>query len=748
MLQVRANTAWPAYGLALAVSLLTVAAAVGLAPWLGAGTWLLFAVPVGLSAWVGGFGPGALATLVGVLGLSYFLSKPIGNFSQLNLADVGPLAAAALVLAFLTTLVARSRQTALSARDQAARTAALTQAAWAFSNAASPQTVLETLARELAAALPVGLVVQSLSEDRESLHTAAVHHPEGELMAALRELYAAPQKTADSIGSGALADGQAALLTGVTAEQLRTGLKPRFWPSLERFAGSGLLLAPLQTQGEVLGLTTLLRPSKAGAFTEGEQAYTMALSERAAAALLLARRCQAETQQRQAAEATAEAARRLQGLATALAGARTADQVLGVQTELAREMGGVDSAEAADRGLLAQQCVLALEHFRLAEAAAAEQAEAARTTARLAELQAATAALSQALTLDEVLDQILGHGLSLARAEAGAVSLLRDGQAPLELVRSSGYPELALRSLRSLRLDQPAAEATAAASGQPVWLPSREACVTTFPQFAPAYASLRCEAVVVLPLAAEDQVLGTLTLAFDESQPITAEKAEALQAYATQCGRALRRAQAQAHERRARETAEAARERAAYLTEAGDLLFATLNLPAALQNITRLALREGLADFSLAFAIGHEGMALGAAHAHREPEREAALGGIIRLLLTLPGDKRTLIQDMLRAGKLLHVPDISHSMLATLPDENGLRRIVVDLDPEGAPRGAAVGRRPTAGRARAVRDRAGPLWTGSAVPGPGAGTARGAGSGTRTALRGGAVVEHGVGRQR
>jgi signal transduction histidine kinase len=680
MIRVRALPAWQAYGLALAAGLVTALVAVPSVPWLGPAAWLLFTVPVALSAWVGGFGPGALATLISVLSLSYFFTPAIASLAGLTPAAVGPVAAAALALAFLTAWVARARQTALQSAAQASRAAALAQASVALANAAQPPAVLETFARELAGALPVGLVVQGLADDGETLQLAAIHHPQVEAQAALREAYAAPQKAADSIGSGTLSDGQAALLTSVSAEQLRTGLKPRFWPNLERFAGSQVLLVPLRSQGVVLGLASLLRPPSAGGFRDDEQAYVMALAERAAAALLAARRAQTEVQQRQAAEAAAQSARRLQGLAGALAGARTAEQVTAVQVDLALETGSPDESDRAGRDLLARESALMLERIRAEEAQALARAEAERAAARLSELQAATAALSQALTLEEVYDQVLRHGLALARAEAGALSQLRDGQPPVELVRSSGYTELALRGLRSLRLDQPAAEARAAASGEPVWVASREACVSSFPEFAQVYASLRCESLAVLPLAADGVVLGTLTLAFQEQRPLPAPEHDMLLAYAAQCGQALRRAARHDRERLARAAAEAARDHAVYLTEVGDTLAATLNLPATLQSIAKLSLSH-LADFSLVFALGNDGLALGWSHAHHNPERDALLASSIRLLLTLPGQQRSAIQELVRAGRLLHVPDLTDSMLAGLPDENGLRRNVLQLAP-------------------------------------------------------------------
>src|SRR5688572_6069942 len=141
MIRARALPAWQAYGLALAVTVLTALVAVPLAGWLGPGAWLLFALPVAISAWAGGFGPGALATLGAVFTLSYFLSKPIANLEQLNLTESGPVVAAALVLTGLTALLARARQSALQVRGQAARTAHLAQAAWALNSAPSPQHV-------------------------------------------------------------------------------------------------------------------------------------------------------------------------------------------------------------------------------------------------------------------------------------------------------------------------------------------------------------------------------------------------------------------------------------------------------------------------------------------------------------------------------------------------------------------------------------------------------------------------------
>jgi len=96
---------WSAYLLALAITGVTVALRVQLAPWFGDRPMLLlFVLPIYLSAFVGGLGPGLVATAVAALGTSYFLIPPLHNLAMGSSVDTWDWLILILVGALLSTL--------------------------------------------------------------------------------------------------------------------------------------------------------------------------------------------------------------------------------------------------------------------------------------------------------------------------------------------------------------------------------------------------------------------------------------------------------------------------------------------------------------------------------------------------------------------------------------------------------------------------------------------------------------------
>jgi PAS domain S-box-containing protein len=73
---------WLGYGVAALVTVATIFLRLGLAPWIGDRPMLvLFLIPIIISAYVGGLGPGLVATFLAALGTSYFTMTPTQVFS-------------------------------------------------------------------------------------------------------------------------------------------------------------------------------------------------------------------------------------------------------------------------------------------------------------------------------------------------------------------------------------------------------------------------------------------------------------------------------------------------------------------------------------------------------------------------------------------------------------------------------------------------------------------------------------------
>ena len=74
--QVRATK----YALAVALTLVTIGTRVSLGHEVRAPTMIVFAIPIILSAYWGGLGPGLLATVISTLGAAYYLLPPLQHF--------------------------------------------------------------------------------------------------------------------------------------------------------------------------------------------------------------------------------------------------------------------------------------------------------------------------------------------------------------------------------------------------------------------------------------------------------------------------------------------------------------------------------------------------------------------------------------------------------------------------------------------------------------------------------------------
>src|ERR1041384_8806736 len=73
---------WRPYAIAVALCLVTLLLRLGMLSWDGGQSFLIiFLFPIVISAYIGGLGPGLLATaIVGAL-TDYYLAPPVGSFS-------------------------------------------------------------------------------------------------------------------------------------------------------------------------------------------------------------------------------------------------------------------------------------------------------------------------------------------------------------------------------------------------------------------------------------------------------------------------------------------------------------------------------------------------------------------------------------------------------------------------------------------------------------------------------------------
>jgi len=169
---------------------------------------------------------------------------------------------------------------------------------------------------------------------------------------------------------------------------------------------------------------------------------------------------------------------------------------------------------------------------------------------RLERLQWLTAALSAAVTREEVTRIIFDRGLGLV--DASAVTLFAERRAgELELVTGLGISEEFASSYRRVFSDEPLPGADAHRTGEPVWLGSTDEIAARFPSTAAYARAYGVEAEAAIPLRAESWRV-VVELQFATPRPFDAEERAFVLAVVRQCAEAVDRSRLfDAHKRHA-----------------------------------------------------------------------------------------------------------------------------------------------------------------------------------------------------
>jgi signal transduction histidine kinase len=244
----------------------------------------------------------------------------------------------------------------------------------------------------------------------------------------------------------------------------------------------------------------------------------------------------------------------------------------------------------------------------------------ARHAARTSRLQTITAALSRAVTREEVARTLVERAMAALGAAEGGLWTIAPAEAAPRLVFATGFApgraacwEHAAAGELSLPLG------TALRNGEPVFARSRREAEARWPG---AVADAPAEvAFAILPLEAEGRAAGAVCFVFREARRFDYEDQVFLVVLARLAAQALLRAQAFEAERAARAEAEAARQRATFLAEASALLASSLEWEATVASVARLAV-PAVADWCAVDAA--EGLAAGGpplAIAHVDPAK-------------------------------------------------------------------------------------------------------------------------------
>ncbi len=222
----------------------------------------------------------------------------------------------------------------------------------------------------------------------------------------------------------------------------------------------------------------------------------------------------------------------------------------------------------------------------------------ARHLARTSRLQAITAALSRAVTREEVARTLVERALAALGADEGGLWSLDPGAADAHLVFGTGFdPGARFLWERISVADAPGPLGAALRRGEPVFVGSRAEAADRFPVAARVRDGFSAEyAFACLPLEAEGRVTGGVSFVFRRAHRFDYDEQVFFLVVARLAAQALLRARLYDSEREARAEAEAARQRAAFLAEASALLASSLEWEATLASVAKLAV-PGIADW-------------------------------------------------------------------------------------------------------------------------------------------------------
>ena len=304
--------------------------------------------------------------------------------------------------------------------------------------------------------------------------------------------------------------------------------------------------------------------------------------------------------------------------------------------------------------IAAERLALAVEHHRIARLDRERESRVQEATAGYRSLHELAAALAGAITIDDVVDVAVQHGVRSVGARAGTIALLeRDSLVvagtrgfPPELIeRWSRFPVSAL-----VPMAEAARTCTAVVTRSPEDLAERFPSVEDFNQVGDRSS-------VSVPLIAAGNVLGSVGLMFADEHARSDDGIELIEAVAHQCAQALARAQLYEAERDA--TA-----RLRFLARASGLLLSSLDYETTLRTLAESAV-PAIADWCAVDMVTRDGGVRRLAVAHVDPAK-VALAHELDALHPFDPQAPVGLAAVLRTGVLEHLPSIPDDHLVAL----------------------------------------------------------------------------------
>jgi signal transduction histidine kinase len=170
--------------------------------------------------------------------------------------------------------------------------------------------------------------------------------------------------------------------------------------------------------------------------------------------------------------------------------------------------------------------------------------QAERFATRVRRLQTVTTRLSRVLAVPEVAAVAVEEGTVELGADTGGLWLLDEAAQDLDMVRSRGYPEEALRRFQRVAVSADVPLGDCVRTGRAVWLETRREFARRYPISEARVRGVNDRedlAVACLPLRADERVLGALAFAFHGERVFDETERSFLLALADHCAQAIAR---------------------------------------------------------------------------------------------------------------------------------------------------------------------------------------------------------------
>lgn len=294
--------------------------------------------------------------------------------------------------------------------------------------------------------------------------------------------------------------------------------------------------------------------------------------------------------------------------------------------------------------------------------------EAEQGAQRISLLQTVTAGFSKALTPQQVAEVAVTQGFNALSASSGSMFVLAPDGTQLDLVREIGYPSGVVDPFITLPLTVDVPITHAVKTGSSLFIRT----LADYPRFAETLARRQAmtgsQSWAVLLLRVDHSIIGVLALSFREAQMFTAVEQDFMLGLANLCAQALERAQLFIAEQQAKAAAQQTQEQLAFLAEASIVLSSSLDYQTTLASLALLAVNS-LADWCVLHIRDDDDTW------QRHVAKASRRNTIIETWETLHDgwqahDAMVEVQEVLRSGELLFLPDVSASGLQA-PGQDG-----------------------------------------------------------------------------